>query len=39
MASYAYQPLDFRAIKILDVRVPTDREFNIYKDRTFWILM
>ncbi|XP_013108228.1 nose resistant to fluoxetine protein 6 [Stomoxys calcitrans] len=39
IATYAQRPIDSHEITLLDVRVPTDREFNIFKDRTFWILI
>ncbi|KNC30260.1 hypothetical protein FF38_14520 [Lucilia cuprina] len=39
LAKNAYRSIESREINILDVRVPTDREFNIFEDRTFWILI
>lgn len=39
LAKNSHYALESRQINILDVRVPTDREFNIFDDRTFWILL
>ncbi|TMW47985.1 hypothetical protein DOY81_006939 [Sarcophaga bullata] len=39
LAKRSHYDLESRQINILDVRVPTDKEFNIFDDRTFWILL
>ncbi|XP_005184104.2 nose resistant to fluoxetine protein 6 [Musca domestica] len=39
IARRAQRPIDSHEVALLDVRVPTDKEFNIFEDRTFWILI
>lgn len=39
IAINAQRPIESHEITLLDVRAPTDKEFNIFTDRTFWILM
>ncbi|KAL5275543.1 hypothetical protein ACFFRR_001424 [Megaselia abdita] len=38
MSQVSLKPMDKRDVTILDVRVPTDKQYNIFEDRTFWIL-
>lgn len=39
MSGYARQELPSRELRVLDIRVPTDKEFNIWSDKTFCLLM
>ncbi|XP_030245000.1 nose resistant to fluoxetine protein 6 [Drosophila navojoa] len=39
MSSYARQELPSRELRVLDIRVPTDTEFNIWSDKTFCLLI
>ncbi|XP_034490269.1 uncharacterized protein LOC117793926 [Drosophila innubila] len=39
MSSYARLELPSRDIRVLDIRVPTDKEFNIWSDKTFCLLI
>uniref|UniRef100_A0A1B0FQH3 Nose resistant-to-fluoxetine protein N-terminal domain-containing protein n=1 Tax=Glossina morsitans morsitans TaxID=37546 RepID=A0A1B0FQH3_GLOMM len=34
----AQKQLDNRQVRVIDVRMPTNQKFNLYEDRTFWIL-
>lgn len=39
MSSRAHVELPSRDLRVLDIRVPTDKEFNIWADKTFCLLM
>ncbi|KAH8419666.1 hypothetical protein KR009_000681, partial [Drosophila setifemur] len=39
MSSKAHADLPSRDLKVLDIRVPTDKEFNIWADKTFCLLI
>ncbi|XP_054729042.1 O-acyltransferase like protein-like [Anastrepha obliqua] len=39
LAEFTQQPTATRNIKVLDVRMPSNKKFNLYDDRTFWILI
>ncbi|BFG00152.1 uncharacterized protein DMAD_00214 [Drosophila madeirensis] len=39
MSSYARVELPTRDLRVLDIRVPTDKEFNIWADKTFCLLI
>uniref|UniRef100_W8B935 Nose resistant to fluoxetine protein 6 n=1 Tax=Ceratitis capitata TaxID=7213 RepID=W8B935_CERCA len=39
LAEVTQQPSATRVVKILDVRTPSKRKFNLYDDRTFWVLV
>lgn len=39
MSSYARLELPSRDLRVLDIRVPTDKEFNIWSDKTFCMLI
>ncbi|KAH8306887.1 hypothetical protein KR018_011696, partial [Drosophila ironensis] len=39
MSSKAHVELPSRDLKVLDIRVPTDKEFNIWADKTFCLLI
>ncbi|XP_060663738.1 uncharacterized protein LOC132796550 [Drosophila nasuta] len=39
MSSFARLELPSRELRVLDIRVPTDKEFNIWSDKTFCLLI
>jgi len=39
MSSKAHVELSSRDLRVLDIRVPTDKEFNIWADKTFCLLL
>ncbi|KAM8719653.1 hypothetical protein ACLKA7_005821 [Drosophila subpalustris] len=39
MSSFARLELPSRDVRVLDIRVPTDKEFNIWSDKTFCMLI
>lgn len=39
MSGYARHELPSRELRVTDIRVPTDTEFNIWSDKTFCLLM
>lgn len=39
MSELAHVELSSRELTVLDIRVPTDKEFNIWADKTFCLLM